>query len=246
MLVKQAANVLDLLDYFARRQKPATLAEIADEIGWPRSSTFNLVTTLADRGFLYEPRAREGYYPTPRWLSLSRIITEAEPLPEALHALAAEIGAETNETTAIGAPAGVQVVFLDVVESTQPIRYFARIGDRVPIYASSAGRALLSQMTPQERQSIYRKSTFEKFSDATPVSAEAIEAELAAANTRGYQQSHAEFVPDLAGVSLPLTLAQRRLCIVVAGPASRCLERRPQIATLIQRAIARFARETLR
>ncbi|HVK81017.1 MAG TPA: helix-turn-helix domain-containing protein, partial [Verrucomicrobiae bacterium] len=63
MLVRQAANVLDLLDYFARRLKPATLAEIADEVGWPRSSTFNLVTTLADKGFLYEPRAREGYYP---------------------------------------------------------------------------------------------------------------------------------------------------------------------------------------
>lgn len=243
MFVKQAANVLDLLDYFARRQKPATLAEIADDIGWPRSSTFNLVSTLADRGFLYEPRAREGYYPTPRWLSLARTITDAEPLPAALHALTAAIGAETNETTAIGAPAGAQVVFLDVVESAQPIRYFARIGDRVPIHASSAGRALLAQMSPQERQSLYRKCDFERFSDTTLTSAEAIEAELIAASARGYHQSHAEFVPDLAGVSMPLTLAQRRLCIVVAGPASRCLDRRAKIADQMQRAIARFARE---
>ena len=48
MLVKQAANVLELMEYFARRRRPATLAEIADDLGWPRSSTFNLVGTIAE------------------------------------------------------------------------------------------------------------------------------------------------------------------------------------------------------
>jgi DNA-binding IclR family transcriptional regulator len=66
MIVRQAANVLDILEYFARTKKPATLAELADHFGWPRSSTFNLLTTLSEKGYLYEPRPRAGNYPTPR------------------------------------------------------------------------------------------------------------------------------------------------------------------------------------
>ncbi|HVK79012.1 MAG TPA: IclR family transcriptional regulator C-terminal domain-containing protein, partial [Verrucomicrobiae bacterium] len=180
--------------------------------------------------------------PTPRWLSLARAITDAEPLPPVLHTLAAEVSAETNETTAIGAPAGTQVVFLDVVESTQPIRYFARIGDRVPIHASSAGRALLALHTLEERQSLYRKIAFDAFTNNTPLTDQKVEAEINAALKRGYHQSDSEYVPDLAGVALPLSAAQRRLCIVVAGPSSRCLRRRADIADTIQRRVKRHAR----
>ena len=71
MQVRRAANVIELLEFFAERGGPATLAEIADGLGWPRSSTFNLVGTLLDRGYLYEPSLRGSYYPSPRW---SRVV----------------------------------------------------------------------------------------------------------------------------------------------------------------------------
>jgi DNA-binding IclR family transcriptional regulator len=237
MLVRQAANVLELMEYFARRKRPATMAEISDDLGWPRSSTFNLVGTVAEKGWLYEPRQRGGYYPSPRWLALARIVADAEPLPEAAHGLIARIARETGETTAVAALAGTSAIFLDVVESQQPVRYFAKIGDRVPIHASSVGRAILAQHSPEERQAIYRRINFERFSDTTPMSAERIEADLQDAAARGYHQSASEYIPDLAGVALPLPIGPRRLSIVVAGPTSRCLDRRPQTAAAMIRAL---------
>jgi DNA-binding IclR family transcriptional regulator len=246
MFVKQAANVLELIEYFARRKRPATLAEISDDLGWPRSSTFNLVGTLADRGWLYEPRARSGYYPSPRWLTVSRAVVEAAPLPDTAHALVAAIAEETGETTAIAALAGTSAIFLDVVESRQSVRYFAQVGDRVPVYASSVGRAILAQYSPEERRAIYRKIKFEQFSDTTPMTPEIIEAEIAAAEKRGYHQSSSEFIADLAGVSLPLPIGMRQLSIVVAGPTSRCLERRPATAVTMQGILHRFAADLQR
>lgn len=240
MHVRQAANVLELLDYFARRKRPATLAEISDDLGWPRSSTFNLVGTLADGGFLYEPLARRGWYPTRRWLVLAQDVADAQPLPESLHALALAVARDTGETTAIGATAGTSASLLDVVESTHAVRFFARVGDRIPLHASSLGRALLQQGSPAERKALYRKLGFERYSASTPTSPETIEAELQAGIARGYQQSDSEYLPDLAGVALPLPLAERRLAIVVAGPVSRCLARRAEIAQAIRGAIARF------
>src|SRR3546814_2464188 len=107
MIVRQAANALEILEYFARRLKPATPAEIAEDLGWPRSSTFKLVGTLASKGYLYEPRARGGYYPSPRWLVLAEAVASAEPLPDQYQRLAQDLMRATGETVAVSAPAGI-------------------------------------------------------------------------------------------------------------------------------------------
>ena len=238
MTVRQAVNTLEILEYFARRLRPATSAEIADDLGWPRSSTFKLVGTLAARGYLYEPRGRGGYYPSPRWLVLAEAVTRAEPLPEKFQRLAKDLMEKTGETVAIAAPAGIFATFVDVAESCQPVRYFAEVGDRVPIHATSAGRALLAQMPLDERERLYRKIDFVAHSRTTPVSADAVEAKLARAVERGWHQSNIEYTPDLAGVAMPLPGGGRRLSVVVVGPVSRCLERRPEMAAMVAQHLA--------
>lgn len=239
MQVRQAANVVELLEFFAAHGEPATLAEIADSLGWPRSSTFNIVGTLAEKGYFYEPRQRGGYFPSPRWQSVIHAIQEQDPLPAALIDLVDEISRNTGETTALGCASGLSVIFLHVCESRQPIRYFAEAGTRVPIHASSAGRAILGQMTPKEREQIYRKLVFEKYSDSTPMGIAQIEQELRASSERGYHQSNSEFIADLAGVSFPIGFEARRLSIVAAGPVSRCLARRAEMAGIMAGAIRR-------
>lgn len=232
--VRQAANALEILEYFARRLRPATPAEMADELGWPRSSTFKLIGTLASMGYLYEPRGRGAYYPSPRWLVLAEAVSRAEPLPERFQRLAKDLMEATGETVAIAAPAGVFATFVDVAESRQPVRYFAKVGDRVPIHATSAGRALLAQMTVEERAKLYRKIDFVRWSPTTPDSPEAVEARLAEAAEMGWHQSNTEYTPDLAGVAMPLPGSERRLSVVVVGPVSRCLTRRPEMAAVVR------------
>jgi DNA-binding IclR family transcriptional regulator len=235
MIVRQAANALQILEFFAERQRPANAAEIADAMGWPRSSTFKLVGTLAGMGYLYEPFPRGGHYPSPRWLELAEKVSQADPLPAGLTRLVRAVMEESGETVAISAPAGLHAMFVEVAESRQPVRYFARVGDRVPIHASSAGRALLAQMSAEEREALYRRIDFTSYSATTPMTPERIEAELAASEARGWHQSNAEYTPDLAGVALALPFAGRRLSIVVVGPVSRCLARQPETAALLQR-----------
>jgi DNA-binding IclR family transcriptional regulator len=98
-----------------RRKEPATLSEIADSLGWRRSSTFNLIQTLADRGYLCEPGRRSGYYPSSRGLrspSRSRLPSRCRNSP--MHW---SQNWETGETAAVGAPAGINAIFVDVLES---------------------------------------------------------------------------------------------------------------------------------
>ena len=239
MIVRQAANVLDLLEYFAKVKRPSNLAEISAAMGWPRSSTFNLLTTLAQRGFVYEPRPRGGYYPTPRWLSLLQKISETELLPESLCKAVDEAAKETGETVAIAAPAGTNAVLLYVVESPSVVRFTAEVGHQVPMHATASGRALLAQYSPRERASLLKKVTYLRFSKRSLMNAAQVEAELKRSAARGWHENLEGHVADLAGVAVPVGLPGRRLAMIVGGPNGRMRGRTAQIAATLKRALKR-------
>lgn len=237
--VKQAANVVELLEYFGRSGEPATLAEISDALGWPRSSTFNIVGTLVEAGYLYEPRLRGSYYPSPRWKTVVGDISAKDQLPDVLCDMVDDIGDRIGETTALAAASGRYAILLHVRESRQPIRYFAKVGTRAPIHATSVGRALIEQMDKKERENLYRRIEFRAVSPYTPMSVAEIEKRLREAALRGYHQSQSESVLDLAGVSFPIPFGARRYAVVMSGPSSRCLDRRPEIARIMANSIRR-------
>lgn len=237
MIVRQAAHVLELLEFFARRGRPATLSEVAQELGWPRSSTFNVLGTLATLGYLYEPRAREGYYPSPRLLALARAIADHDPLPEALVALLQDLVEDLGETAAIAGAVGLDAVFLDIRESLEPIRYFTRVGHRIPLHLTASGRAILAQYAPAERAAVLRRARFAPHAPTTPMSVAAVEAEIRRSLERGWFQNLSEYSRDLCGVAIPLAIPGRRLSLVVGGPLSRMQARVPAIAARLRQGL---------
>lgn len=233
MTVKQAANVLDLIEFFAAHRRPATLAEIARHFDWPRSSAFKLLGTLVARGYLYEPKAKGGYYPAPVLAEMAGRIEEAQPIPADLHALLEELVQKTGETAVLAAASGAQALFLDAVESPSAIRYTARRGKTVPLHVTATGRALLSQMSPEDRAAVLRKARFDRYTEGTLMDAGAVEAEIERSDKRGWFMGNAELTPGLGGVAVALSLPNRHLAVLVAGPMFRVQQRTDALAELL-------------
>jgi DNA-binding IclR family transcriptional regulator len=231
--VKQAANVLDLIEFFAAHRKPAGLAEIARHFDWPRSSTFNLLGTLAARGYLYEPRSRGGYYPSPLWTSLLQQIEGAEPIPEPFRELLRALVERTQETAVLAATSGMHAVFVDAIESPHAIRYTARPGKLIPLHVTATGRALLSLLAPADRADVLRRATFERYTPTTLMSVAAVETEIQRSIERGWFEGAAEFTHDLGGVALPLPVPHRQFAVLVAGPMFRVKARSQELAAII-------------
>lgn len=239
MLVRQVENVLDLLEFFVERGRPASLAEVSQHFGWPRSSAYNLLSTLNARGYLYEPSVRGKYYPTPRWLAIAQQISAAEPVPEELIRLGLELRDQTGETVCIGAAAGMSVVFLEVVSSPARVRYAAEVGQRIPIHSTASGWSILSQWSKSQRASLLRKVEFERYGSGTPMSVEAVEDRIRTGLHNGWFKSASAYSVDLGGVSIPLIVAERVYSFTVAGPLNRVEEHMPRIAVQVHEAVAR-------
>lgn len=235
MNAKQAAQVIDLLEFFAVHQKPASLAEIARHFGWPRSSTFNLLGSLANRGYLFEPRAKAGYYPAPAWATLIRAIEAGQPGPPGIRDLLETLVSDTGETAVLAAASGSHALFVETVESPRPVRYAAHVGKRVPLHATATGRALLAQMSAEDRAAHLARVVYERHTTASLMSAAEVEAEIERSRLRGWFVGNAGFTQDLGGVALAFAWGERHYALLVAGPSYRVDDRLAELAAVLER-----------
>lgn len=239
MEVRQVVNLIELLEFFAERGRPASLADISKHFGWPRSSTFNIVGTLVAQGYLYEPRAREGYYPSTKWLPLVQKIDRAAPVQQELLDLVQALCRRTNETAVLAGVSGMHAIFIATVESQQAVRYTAQVGKLVPIHATATGRALLSQLPSAERSAILRRTEFERYTSSTLMSVDAVEREIALSMQRGFFEGAGEFSNDLWGYALPLRNMSRHLAVLVGGPVARVAPMKDDIVRIMREEMAR-------
>lgn len=240
MLVKQIANLFDLMEFFVRAKRPLSVREIVDEFGWPRSSAFNIISTMVERGYLYQPVPRGGYYPTSRWMDLARDIADTQPLPESVHRLLVDLMNKTGETVILAAPEGTSVVFLDVVESPADIRYTVNVGQRLPIHVTSAGRAILAQYSEAERASILKRIKYQKYEKSAFMTAEAVERDIQKSAEDGWYVNLGVYQPNVAGIAVPFPFRNRRNAIVIGAPDSRVEKRVNALGKLLRDAVKKF------
>ncbi len=238
--VRQLGNLFSLMDLFVRERRPLSVREIVDEFGWPRSSVFNMVTTLVDEGYLYQPVARGGYYPTSRWMDFARAVGESQPLPASVHELLESVSRETGETACLAAAEGTSVVFLDVVESSADIRFIANVGQRLPIHVASAGRAILAQYSPAELRAVLGRIKYQRYAGEAFLCADDVEADLHAQARQGWYLNLEMFAPGVAGIAVPFPLGDRRCALALGGPVSRIEPRIDTLGKRLRNTVANF------
>src|SRR3546814_20754322 len=86
----------------------------------PKSSAFNLIQTLLDRGFIYETRKRGGYYPTRRLLELASRIAEGDPFLQNIHGYLQSLAAETGETAMLAVREQAAEIYVEVLSTSSP------------------------------------------------------------------------------------------------------------------------------
>jgi len=242
MPVRQVDKMLDLFETFARRKVPLTLTALSNELIMPKSSAFNLISTLVARGFLYETRPRGGYYPTLRLLDLARTIMEGDPYLQRIHGELETLAEQTGETALLAIRDRDEVIYIDVVESPAMIRYSVKVGDRRPIYTTSSGKAILTTYPPAERNRILRALPYHPHQAATLRTPRDLARDLTAAIERGWCEDKAETIADVMGLAVPILDSERRFGLAIAGPFYRMEDRREELALQLQAAGSRIMR----
>jgi len=220
MDVKSAGRTLDLFETFAKAQAPLSLSELARELKAPPSSCFNLVRALEARGYLYAIGSKR-LYPTRRLIDVASAIATGEPWRMRLEPVLTRLRDETRETIILGKRQGDHVIYLDVLEGPQTIRYSARAGDLKPLHSSAIGKAMLAAIDPEELPELVKALPLNRVTPATITDRNQLIAEVEDGRGKGYCVTSGENVADVSAVAAAVRLETDTYGIAIAGPILR-------------------------
>lgn len=214
-------RLLDILEAFDKVKKPLSLTDLADVTGIPKSSCHAIVGTLTARGYLYSLTRPRALYPTRRFFDLARSIHDKDPFVERVMPMLERLRDASRETVILGKRQGDAVIYLQVMESPNPIRYSANPGEFKPLHSSSIGKALLGSLKEAELRAALAGRPLPAITGNTLTNEDALIADILESRRRGYFLTRGENVPDVWAVSAFLSINSETLAVAIAGPRHR-------------------------
>ncbi len=218
--VKSAARALDLLDEIAAHG-PGTQLQLSQRLRIPKSSLHALLRTMLDRGWLETDPTGSVYQLGIHSLVVSSAYLDGDPVLARGSVVLDEVAAATEETVHLGRLDGADVIYTAKRESVHPLRMHSAVGRRLPAYATSLGRAILSQQ-PEERRRALVPESIAPITPHTTTDRDAVLAIIDRAAEQGYSVESEESCLGVRcfGVSLPFSRANVD-ALSVAVPISR-------------------------
>ncbi len=227
-----------ILELFERERRPLLLKELAEFCDIPASTCYNLVQTLLRRAYLYQSGGRKDLYPTRRLFDMGAAILASDPLLHRVEPIMEQLRDKTRETVILGKRQKDVVVYLDVCESPEVIRYSARAGDTKPLQSTCIGKSMLSTMKPADMTQWLASHPARKVTANTIVDARALSADIETGRQQGYFMTRGENVSDVTALAVLIHLNNEAYGLAVAGPSHRIDARRDELAKALKRAQA--------
>lgn len=145
---------LDALAVLNRRNG-ATVSEVAADIHLPRTTTYRVLETLCEAGYVFRDAADDRYRLTILVRGLSDGFDDEAWVSQIARPVLRELGREVVWPVAIATLAGTSMMMRETTDHRSPLaveRYAA--GFRIPLLASASGRAYLAFCPPQQRDTL--------------------------------------------------------------------------------------------
>ncbi|MDT0460084.1 IclR family transcriptional regulator [Streptomyces sp. DSM 41527] len=219
--VKSAVRTVELLEYFAHRPGMHSLSSVQEAVGYPKSSLYMLLRTLADLGWVETDATGARYGIGVRALLVGTSYVDGDEVVAAARPTLDRLSDDTTETIHLARLDGTDVVHLATRQSQHYLRPFARVGRRLPAHSTSLGKALLATYTDDQVRAML-PPTLAQLTEHTLTDREQLIEELHAVREQGYAVDREENTLGLRcfGVAVPYR-APARDAVSCSVPVAR-------------------------
>lgn len=171
-----------VLEEVAARVGVQQLGEISAAARVPKSSTYRILATLVELGYVIRDHNHE-YLAGPRLLALGSEVTSSTA---SLENLLAGLSAEVGETVHLGLRSGDHAVYIHKVEGRQPYFMASYVGMRLGLHCTAIGKCILAHLPEAEVAAIAERTGLRPRTTATITDPARLADELATIRQRGY------------------------------------------------------------
>ena len=185
--------------------------------------------TLVRRAYLYQTGRRKELYPTRRLYDMgATILAHDEVLLRLLPAME-ELRDATRETVILGKRRKEDIVYLEVLESPEVIRYSARPGDTKPLHSTCIGKCMLAAMPANDLGAWLSEHPPYPVTGGTITDSAALLSNLEEGRREGVFTTRGENVADVTALAVPISVNNELYGLAVAGPSHRIDDRFEQV-----------------
>ena len=200
--VKRALDILKLLK---DKNKPMTITQISIVLDLPRSSTFDILHTLLQEGYIeYDNKELKTYMLGLKVFEVGAAYLNNTDLSPTARPFLEKMMAEAGATAFLAIENNGQLVYLDKVEAPTAIRTSAVLGSRSEMYCTGLGKALLTTYPGSKVRRIFDKSNVKKHTENTITDFDELMKELKKTWVRGYAIDNRETDRELFCIAAPV------------------------------------------
>jgi DNA-binding IclR family transcriptional regulator len=215
-------KALRLLEAIAERPG-SSLAELSRVLQAPRAGVFRHLKALESLGYVETRKGTKKYVLGPRLIYLGAAARNHMHLPEIAHPQMVVLRDEFNETVNLGVLAHSDVIHIDVVSSTHPVKMAVQVGERTYCHCSALGKVLLAWNEPDVVSRVIRERGLPPLTDRTIHTQLDLDTALADIRSHGFAVDDEESALGLRCVAAPVRDGSG--CVVAAlslsSPADR-------------------------
>jgi IclR family transcriptional regulator, KDG regulon repressor len=229
---------LRLLQLFSSAEHGLAATQVAKLSGLPVSTVHRFLMNLESAGFLN--CALNGTYRlgmacfSVGQAALSQLDIRRRSLP-----YLQELNRQTRETVHLTVRHGLSAVYVDKLDSPEPLRIFSRIGAAVPLYCTAVGKVLLAYLPEPEQVQALRQLELRRHTPNTVGNLQELKAQLLKVRKNGFAWDLEEHELHIRCLAAPIhdhTGAVNASLSITAPLVRLSITRLRQLAPLVQEA----------
>lgn len=204
-----------------------TLTELTEALGLNRSTLLRLLAPLVETQLVERNPGTGRYRLGSRNAQLGQAYLERLDRRQVAHEILLELVRQSGETVHLVIADLPEVIYIDKIDSPKAVRMHSRIGNRMPAYSTSVGKAILAHADAASVEMVIRAGMPAR-TPATITTPAALRADLALVRERGYALDDCENEAEIRCVAAPLFdhAGEVRSAISISGPATRVTRER--------------------
>ncbi len=185
-----AKNMM-VLQAVAEATGPVSISDLAADVSMPRPTVYRLVAALEAEGLIEQTRTNS-WQLGPRLLSLASRAWQNNDIRTTAYPFLTQLRDQIGETVHLAIPSGLEMTYIEKVESQESVRMTSTIGARAPFHSTSVGKAFLLALNEFERTKIMSEINYTSITKHSITTQNELEKQLHEFKKCGYTMEQEE------------------------------------------------------
>ena len=222
-IVQSVDRALDILESFDYHDEELGVTELAHKLSLHKNNVFRLLATLEVRGYIEQDKKTGNYRLGIKTFEIANVFLHHLGLRRQARPILEELVNGCDETAYLAVLDGPEVIYVLMQETSQTVRIAPRLGRRLPVHCTAAGKAQLAYETADRLDLIFKDKPMRKMTENTITDPQVFREHLREVAKLGYAVDSEEFEVGVACIAAPVKDYSHKVVASVglSGPVSR-------------------------